>query len=55
MATLPAGCPTDAFAALDYLKKRPALSVDDMKIRAMKEETRHFERVAEVRKILALA
>jgi len=37
MATLPAGCPTDAFAALDYLKTRSALSVDDMKILAMIE------------------
>ena len=37
MATLPAGCPTDAFAALDYLKSRPSLSIDDLKVLAMIE------------------
>ena len=37
MTTLPPGCPTDAFAALDYLKSRATLSIDDMKILAMIE------------------
>ncbi len=37
MATLPPGCPTDAFAALDYLKGRAVLSIDDMKVLAMIE------------------
>lgn len=37
MATLPAGCPTDAFGALDYLKTRASLSIEDMKILAMIE------------------
>ncbi len=37
MATLPAGCPTDAFAALEYLKSRPSLSIDDLKVLAMIE------------------
>ena len=37
MTTLPAGCPTDAFAALDYLKSRPTLAIDDLKVLAMIE------------------
>lgn len=37
MTTLPAGCPADAFAALDYLKRRPRLDLDDLKILAMIE------------------
>ena len=37
MASLPADCPTDAFTALGYLKARPSLSVDDMKVLAMIE------------------
>jgi rubrerythrin len=37
MATLPAGCPGDAFAALDYLKGRPHLQPDDLKVLAMIE------------------
>lgn len=37
MADLPAGCPGDAFAALDYLKGRPRLELDDLKILAMIE------------------
>lgn len=37
MADLPAGCPGDAFAALDYLKGRRRLELDDLKILAMIE------------------
>jgi rubrerythrin len=37
MATLPAGCPNDPIAALDYLKTRSVLSVEDLKVLAMIE------------------
>ncbi len=37
MATLPAGYPTEAFAAFDFLKTRQQLSVEDLQVLAMIE------------------
>lgn len=37
MASLPAGYPSDAFAAFDFLKTRETLSVEDLKVLAMIE------------------
>ncbi len=37
MVTLPKDCPQDPIAALTYLKSRPSLSVEDLKILAMIE------------------
>lgn len=37
MASLPEGYPTEAFAAFDFLKTRPRLSVEDLKVLAMIE------------------
>lgn len=37
MTSLPAGCPAQPFEALDYLKQRRTLSIDDLKVLAMIE------------------
>lgn len=37
MATLPAGYPTEAFAAFDFLKSRKQLSVEDLRVLALIE------------------